>query len=46
VLDVDLLMVPAAIGAAPIGQVGDGALLIVSFATSGAMEAVATAPGR
>ncbi|PYE19213.1 heavy metal-(Cd/Co/Hg/Pb/Zn)-translocating P-type ATPase [Williamsia limnetica] len=42
VLDVDLLMVVAAIGAAGIGQVFDGALLIVIFATSGALEAVAT----
>lgn len=42
VLDVDLLMVAAAIGAAAIGQVFDGALLIVIFATSGALEAVAT----
>ena len=42
-LDVDLLMVGAAIGAAAIGQVLDGALLIVIFATSGALEAVATA---
>ncbi|MGI5287358.1 heavy metal translocating P-type ATPase [Nonomuraea polychroma] len=41
-LDVDLLMVVAAIGAATIGQVFDGALLIVIFATSGALEAVAT----
>lgn len=41
-LDVDLLMVAAAIGAATIGQVFDGALLIVIFATSGALEAVAT----
>ncbi|MFC4009028.1 HAD-IC family P-type ATPase [Nonomuraea purpurea] len=41
-LDVDLLMVVAAIGAAAIGQVFDGALLIVIFATSGALEAVAT----
>nr|WP_272955986.1 heavy metal translocating P-type ATPase [Actinopolymorpha rutila] len=41
-LDVDLLMVAAAIGAASIGQVFDGALLIVIFATSGALEAVAT----
>ncbi|GAA1286420.1 heavy metal translocating P-type ATPase [Saccharothrix xinjiangensis] len=41
-LDVDLLMVVAAIGAASIGQVLDGALLIVIFATSGALEAVAT----
>lgn len=41
-LDVDLLMVAAAVGAAAIGQVFDGALLIVIFATSGALEAVAT----
>lgn len=41
-LDVDLLMIAAAIGAAAIGQVFDGALLIVIFATSGALEAVAT----
>jgi heavy metal translocating P-type ATPase len=41
-LDVDLLMVLAAIGAASIGQVLDGALLIVIFATSGALEAIAT----
>lgn len=42
-LDVDLLMIVAAIGTASIGQVFDGALLIVIFATSGALEAVATA---
>ncbi|TWG06819.1 heavy metal translocating P-type ATPase [Streptomyces brevispora] len=42
-LDVDLLMVVAALGAAAIGQVLDGALLIIIFATSGALEAVATA---
>ncbi|MEU6684549.1 heavy metal translocating P-type ATPase [Streptomyces sp. NPDC046832] len=42
-LDVDLLMVVAALGAAAIGQVMDGALLIVIFATSGALEALATA---
>lgn len=42
ILDVDLLMVLAAVGAAAIGQVFDGALLIVIFATSGALEAVAT----
>lgn len=42
-LDVDLLMVVAAIGAAAIGQITDGALLIVIFATSGALEAFATA---
>lgn len=41
-LDVDLLMVVAAVGAAAIGQVVDGALLIVIFATSGALEAVLT----
>ncbi|MFD4427981.1 heavy metal translocating P-type ATPase [Nocardia sp. NPDC058497] len=40
-LDVDLLMVVAAIGAAAIGQIVDGALLIVIFATSGALEALA-----
>jgi cation-transporting P-type ATPase J len=41
-LDVDLLMIVAAIAAATIGQVFDGALLIVIFATSGALEAIAT----
>lgn len=41
-LDVDLLMVVAAIGAAAIGQFLDGALLIVIFAVSGALEAFAT----
>jgi cation-transporting P-type ATPase J len=41
-LDVDLLMVVAAIGAAAIGQVLDGGLLIVIFATSGALGALAT----
>ncbi|MGV0811947.1 heavy metal translocating P-type ATPase [Mycolicibacterium boenickei] len=41
-LDVDLLMILAAVGAASIGQVFDGALLIVIFATSGALEDVAT----
>ena len=41
-LDVDLLMILAAIGAAAIGQIFDGALLIVIFATSGALEDVAT----
>ena len=41
-LDVDLLMVLAAVGAAAVGQVLDGGLLIVIFATSGALEAVAT----
>ncbi|MBL1287902.1 heavy metal translocating P-type ATPase [Streptomyces sp. For3] len=43
VLDVDLLMIVAALGAASIGQVRDGALLIVIFAASGALEALATA---
>ncbi|WP_371644016.1 heavy metal translocating P-type ATPase [Streptomyces mirabilis] len=43
ILDVDLLMIVAALGAAAIGQVLDGALLIVIFATSGALEALATA---
>jgi cation transport ATPase len=42
-LDVDLLMIVAALGAAAIGQAMDGALLIVIFATSGALEALATA---
>ncbi|SDN76872.1 heavy metal-(Cd/Co/Hg/Pb/Zn)-translocating P-type ATPase [Klenkia soli] len=41
-LDVDLLMVVAAVGAVGIGQVFDAALLIVIFATSGALEAFAT----
>jgi cation-transporting P-type ATPase J len=41
-LDIDLLMVVAAIGAAAIGQVLDGGLLIVIFAASGALEALAT----
>lgn len=41
-LDVDLLMVVAALGAAAIGQFLDGALLIVIFAVSGALEALAT----
>lgn len=36
-------MIVAALGAAAIGQVRDGALLIVIFATSGALEALATA---
>jgi len=42
ILDVDLLMIVAAIVAAAIGQIFDGALLIVIFATSGALEALAT----
>ncbi|GAB3597581.1 heavy metal translocating P-type ATPase [Microbacterium tumbae] len=41
-LDVDLLMIVAAIAAASIGQALDGALLIVIFATSGALEAIVT----
>ncbi|MDI3315038.1 MAG: heavy metal translocating P-type ATPase [Mycobacterium sp.] len=41
-LDVDLLMILAAIAAAAVGQVDDGALLIVIFATSGALEDIAT----
>ncbi len=41
-LDVDLLMVVAALVAAGIGQTLDGALLILIFATSGGLEAVAT----
>ena len=41
-LDVDLLMVVAAVGAVAIGQIFDGALLIVIFATSGALDDVAT----
>jgi heavy metal translocating P-type ATPase len=42
VLDVDVLMIVAAVAAAGIGQVLDGALLIVIFATSGALEAFVT----
>ncbi|MGW5570994.1 heavy metal translocating P-type ATPase [Nocardia thailandica] len=42
-LDVDLLMVVAAAGAVALGQITDAALLIVIFATSGALEAFATA---
>ena len=41
-LDVDLLMIVAGLIAVLIGQVVDGALLIVIFATSGALEAFAT----
>lgn len=41
-LDVDILMIVAALVAATIGQVFDGALLIVIFATSGALEAFVT----
>ena len=39
-LDVDLLMVVAALVAVSIGQVIDGALLIVIFSTSSALEAI------
>ncbi|MFD8088211.1 heavy metal translocating P-type ATPase [Kitasatospora sp. NPDC059722] len=42
-LDVDLLMIVAALGAAAVGQVMDGALLIVIVDPSGALEALATA---
>jgi Zn2+/Cd2+-exporting ATPase len=42
-LDVDLLMVVAAIGAATIGQWFDGALLILIFALSGTLEGYASA---
>ncbi|MEJ8279584.1 heavy metal translocating P-type ATPase [Pseudonocardia spirodelae] len=45
-LDVDLLMVVAAVAAAAIGQWFDGGLLIVIFATSGALESVMTARTR
>lgn len=45
-LDVDLLMVVAALAAAAIGQHLDGGLLIVIFACSGALEAVMTARTR
>ena len=41
-LDVDILMIVAALVAAAIGQVFDGALLIVIFSTSGALEAFVT----
>ena len=41
-LDVDLLMIVAALLAASIGQIFEGALLIVIFATSGAFEAFVT----
>jgi len=41
-LDVDLLRIVAAIGAVAIGQIFDGALLIVIFATSGALDDIAT----
>jgi cation-transporting P-type ATPase J len=41
-LDVDVLMIVAAIAAAAIGQVLDGALLIVIFSSSGALEAFVT----
>ena len=41
-LDVDILMIVAALLAASIGQIFEGALLIVIFATSGALEAFVT----
>lgn len=41
-IDVDVLMVVAALAAAAIGQWRDGALLIVIFAVSGALEELAT----
>ncbi|MGZ0152844.1 heavy metal translocating P-type ATPase [Kribbella sp. WER1] len=41
-LDVDILMIVAALLAASIGQIFDGALLIVIFSTSGALEAFVT----
>ncbi len=41
-LDVDILMIVAALVAAAIGQVFEGALLIVIFATSGALESFVT----
>jgi len=41
-LDVDLLMIVAALVAASIGQIFEGALLIVIFATSGALEEFVT----
>ncbi|GAA4993043.1 heavy metal translocating P-type ATPase [Pseudonocardia tropica] len=45
-LDVDLLMIVAAVAAAAIGQWFDGGLLVVIFATSGALESVMTARTR
>ena len=39
-------MIMAAVVAASIGQVFDGAVLIVIFATSGALEAFVTAASR
>ena len=41
-LDVDLLMIVAAVGAAAIGQWFDGALLILIFALSGTLEGYAS----
>lgn len=41
-LDVDILMIVAALVAAAIGQVFEGALLIVIFSTSGALESFVT----
>lgn len=46
-LDVDLLMVVAAIGAAAIGQIAEGALLIVIFATHcGAPHSCVSSPAE
>lgn len=45
-LDVDLLMVVAALAAAALGRYLDGGLLIVIFASSGALEAVMTTRTR
>lgn len=42
-IDVDLLMVVAAVAAAILGQWRDGSLLILIFATTGALEEAATA---
>lgn len=41
-IDVDLVVIVAAVGAVAIGQIFDGAQLIVIFATSGALDDVAT----
>lgn len=45
-LDVNLLMIVAAVGAASIGYWSEGALLIFIFATSGALESYATERSR
>jgi cobalt/nickel-transporting P-type ATPase D len=41
-IDVDLVVIVAAVGAVAIGQIFDRAQLIVIFATSGALDDVAT----